>query len=219
MNWYVYLNEEAKEIPEDILIYKIQNNEISSDTLVVNEKIEKWIPLKETEIFKRNCIINEGSVDIKVANINTETQDAESENQKKRSRNMNIKTGISVATFIFALLNIVNTMFICQTMDMKSLEHINEIMLAVGALLGIVALIISLFNLSADNFEIKKDFRTQNYAIWRYMHTGRKLAIAAIILLCLEFAYFIVSLNGVFECSFFSEDFIRNLGNSPQNYY
>lgn len=52
MIWYIEKSGEAKEIPEEVLKYKIENNEISGDTLAVNEEIKNWVPLKETALWK-----------------------------------------------------------------------------------------------------------------------------------------------------------------------
>lgn len=50
--WYIEKAGEAKEIPEEVLRYKIENDEISGDNLVVNDVIRKWVPLRETQIWK-----------------------------------------------------------------------------------------------------------------------------------------------------------------------
>lgn len=52
MQWYIAENGIAKQIPEEVLIYKIQNGEIASDTLVVNAEIKNWIPLESTDIWR-----------------------------------------------------------------------------------------------------------------------------------------------------------------------
>lgn len=52
MIWYIEKSGEAKEVPEEVLKYKIENNEISGDTLAVNEEIKNWVPLKETVLWK-----------------------------------------------------------------------------------------------------------------------------------------------------------------------
>ena len=52
MIWYIEKSGEAKEIPEEVLKYKIENNEISGDTLAVNEEIKNWVSLKETALWK-----------------------------------------------------------------------------------------------------------------------------------------------------------------------
>lgn len=52
MQWYIAENGIQKLIPEEVLIYKIQNGEIFPDTLVVNAEIKNWISLRDTEIWK-----------------------------------------------------------------------------------------------------------------------------------------------------------------------
>ena len=51
MDWYIAENDQPKYISENDLIDKIQNGDISSDTLVVNEELENWVPLDTTEIW------------------------------------------------------------------------------------------------------------------------------------------------------------------------
>lgn len=52
MLWYIAVENKAKEIPEEVLIYKIKNEEISPDTLAVNEEIKEWTPLKNTKLYR-----------------------------------------------------------------------------------------------------------------------------------------------------------------------
>lgn len=52
--WFIEKDGEAKQIPEEVLKYKIENNEISGDTLAVNEEIKNWAPLKETLLWKKS---------------------------------------------------------------------------------------------------------------------------------------------------------------------
>lgn len=52
MVWYIAQDGRAKKIPEEVLIYKIENKELSEDTLVVNSDIKEWVPLKETKLYK-----------------------------------------------------------------------------------------------------------------------------------------------------------------------
>ncbi len=61
MKWYIAVENELKEIPEEVLIYKIQNGEISLDTFVANDEIKKWIPLKNTKIYKEQCNVKNAS--------------------------------------------------------------------------------------------------------------------------------------------------------------
>ena len=58
MDWYVAVNNQAKIMPESVLVYKIKNHEISGETLVVNAEIKNWTLLKNTDIWKRtnNCV-------------------------------------------------------------------------------------------------------------------------------------------------------------------
>lgn len=42
MIWYVVENGRQKEMPEEVLIYKIQNGEIEPNTLVMNAEIKNW---------------------------------------------------------------------------------------------------------------------------------------------------------------------------------
>ncbi len=52
MDWYIAISNEARKIPENVLIYKIRNHEVFPNTLVVNEKIKNWTELKNTEIWR-----------------------------------------------------------------------------------------------------------------------------------------------------------------------
>lgn len=52
MDWYVAIDNQPKLMPQNVLIYKIENDEISGETLVVNENIKNWIPLKRTDLWK-----------------------------------------------------------------------------------------------------------------------------------------------------------------------
>ena len=53
MTWYIAENGQPTEIREEVLIYKIQSHGISPDTLVVNEQINNWVHLKETQLYKQ----------------------------------------------------------------------------------------------------------------------------------------------------------------------
>lgn len=55
MTWYIAQNGQPKQIPEEVLLYKIQNEELPSDTLVVNEELKEWTPLKEVSIWQQNA--------------------------------------------------------------------------------------------------------------------------------------------------------------------
>lgn len=55
MIWFIAQDGKPKQIPEEVLIYKIQNNEISKETLVVNEILKEWTPLENTDIWKENA--------------------------------------------------------------------------------------------------------------------------------------------------------------------
>lgn len=52
MIWYVAQNGQAQKMSEEVLLYKIENDEISPDTLVVNPDIKNWIPLNQTSLWK-----------------------------------------------------------------------------------------------------------------------------------------------------------------------
>ena len=54
MIWFIAQDGKPKQIPEEVLIYKIQNNEIAKETLVVNEILKEWTPLENTDIWKEN---------------------------------------------------------------------------------------------------------------------------------------------------------------------
>ena len=55
MTWYMMQEGQSKEIPEEVLIYKIQNGEISQEIFVTNEEIENWVPLKDTQLYKQHA--------------------------------------------------------------------------------------------------------------------------------------------------------------------
>ena len=61
MIWYIAKDGEAKRIPEEVLKYKIENDEISGDTLAVNEEIGNWVPLKETTFWAEYHEENSGT--------------------------------------------------------------------------------------------------------------------------------------------------------------
>ena len=52
MDWWMEENGEPVEIPEEVLKYKTEHREIQPDTLVVNEEIKEWTPLKDTQFYK-----------------------------------------------------------------------------------------------------------------------------------------------------------------------
>ena len=52
MIWYVAQNGQAQKMSEEVLLYKIENDEISPDTLVVNPDIKNWIPLNQTQLWQ-----------------------------------------------------------------------------------------------------------------------------------------------------------------------
>ena len=51
MEWFLEKDGNAVRIPESVLIYKIENCEISPDTLIVNSEIKTWTPLKNTTLY------------------------------------------------------------------------------------------------------------------------------------------------------------------------
>lgn len=69
MVWYIAQDGQAKKTPEEVLIYKIENKEISEDTLVVNSDIKEWVPLKETKLYK-DKLNNESSQTVISTNEN-----------------------------------------------------------------------------------------------------------------------------------------------------
>ena len=58
MTWYIVQDGQPKEIPEEVLIYKIKNREIGEDVWVVNEEIKEWTALKDTQLYKQYAPIN-----------------------------------------------------------------------------------------------------------------------------------------------------------------
>jgi hypothetical protein len=57
--WYIAENGQQKKMAEEVLLYKIENSEISPETLVVNAEIKNWIPLEQTLIWKENAPIKQ----------------------------------------------------------------------------------------------------------------------------------------------------------------
>lgn len=55
MTWYIEQAGQPKKIPEEVLIYKIQNQELDPDILVINEILKAWTPLRQTDIWEENC--------------------------------------------------------------------------------------------------------------------------------------------------------------------
>lgn len=70
MIWYIEKLGEAKRVPEEVLKYKIENDEISGDTLTVNEVIKNWIPLKESSLWSE-CHSEKPCKDTASAGANT----------------------------------------------------------------------------------------------------------------------------------------------------
>ena len=62
MTWFVEQNGQAKEMPENVLIYKIRNGEIAPNTLVVNAEITDWMPLEQTELWKQHGVVSAESL-------------------------------------------------------------------------------------------------------------------------------------------------------------
>lgn len=58
MTWYIVQDGQPKEIPEEVLIYKIKNREVGEDVWVVNEEIKEWTALKDTQLYKQYAPIN-----------------------------------------------------------------------------------------------------------------------------------------------------------------
>ena len=83
VTWYIENNGEAKLIPEEVLKYKIENNEISGDTLVVNEEIGNWIPLKETQFWAQIRQGKENRINLDDFN-HTQNQQAVIKNEKAK---------------------------------------------------------------------------------------------------------------------------------------
>lgn len=52
MDWWMEENGEPVKIPEEVLKYRTEHREIQPDTLVVNEEIKEWTPLKDTQFYK-----------------------------------------------------------------------------------------------------------------------------------------------------------------------
>lgn len=53
MTWYIAQDGKTKEMPEEVLVYKIKNREIAGDAWVVNEEIKNWTALKDTQLYKQ----------------------------------------------------------------------------------------------------------------------------------------------------------------------
>jgi len=62
VQWYIAENGNQKKIPEEVLKYKIENGEISPDTLIINSEVNEWTPLKNTDIWKMYA--NDSGVDL-----------------------------------------------------------------------------------------------------------------------------------------------------------
>lgn len=62
MIWYVVKNGRQKEMPEEVLIYKIQNGEIEPNTLVMNAEIKNWIVLEQTSIWAENALVFDNQI-------------------------------------------------------------------------------------------------------------------------------------------------------------
>ena len=103
MLWYIAEKNQPKEMPEEVLIYKIQNGEINPYTLVVNERIREWTPLHEMAIWENNCRQDAGFgfTGMNKCGIKTNTQKAFCQGNDatiKSSENQNKTVSISNKT-------------------------------------------------------------------------------------------------------------------------
>lgn len=116
MDWYIAVNNQAKTMPEDVLIYKIKNKEISGETLVVNSDIKNWIPLKKTDIWTstKNSITNNNfpNTDTKQQkNVNDVSPHSTNE-QKTKSNAKAINAFIKSEKFVAIVLTIIPVLMI-----------------------------------------------------------------------------------------------------------
>lgn len=222
MKWNVYFeNGDTQELSEEIFVHKIKSLEVSPDTLVKNEQMQDWKRLRETDIYKK----------AKDSCNETPKPPTDTDIKQKRNRiNFNIKLGMSFFSFVFSFLNLFAVMFI-SGVEKINLSELNKNKFNViynVALWGSIVILLILIYLIADSLyspslwfaDIKgKDlFQKNNYALWRYMDTGIKLAKIAFVLLCLEFVYYKLVQSGTFEPLFFSKEFFKGLEETRSSY-
>jgi len=96
MEWYIAVDGKAKNVPEGVLIYKIKNNEITPETLVVNEQIKNWVQIKETAIWQEYAL---DSADV-YNNTSVNNSEKTSTNDISQERCL----GLAITGFVFALI-------------------------------------------------------------------------------------------------------------------
>ena len=72
MIWYIAVDDKPEKATEEELIYRIKNNQIKSDALVVNAEKKEWIPLNETKIWTDNFM--EPKDNIKASDVSVDRQ-------------------------------------------------------------------------------------------------------------------------------------------------
>ncbi len=204
MEWFICSKDgDIQKLNEEVLIYKIENNEISPQTLVINENMQEWTKLENLEIYKNR---------VKV--LESRTKQEESKGGHK-----SVGNGLVITSFLFALADFFIVMFISRAKQYElsgvviatyKFWYVTAIILALSA----IALIIIWF-CSVDDYERYPDYSINT---WKYLN-GRKLAIITIILICFEIVYYILVVNWMFEPLFFSEHFFRELEVVSENSY
>lgn len=106
MVWYVVIDGKAKTIPEEVLIYKIENKEITPETLVVNEQIKNWVKISDTYLWKIYA------ADTAHKDFGTQRTEKNSYQQKNYVESTNYDNdvpqeqflGLAIAGFIFSIM-------------------------------------------------------------------------------------------------------------------
>ena len=91
----------------------------------------------------------------------------------------------------------------------ESKEEIPESALIVCVVSGLISFGLALIVFWNEQFDVAKEFNTDDYYVWRYIHVGRRLAGAAIWIILIGIVISILVANDVFHPLFFSENYLK----------
>lgn len=105
MEWYIAIDSQAKPIPEEVLIYKIKNKEIPSETLVVNEQIKNWVEIKNTDLWEKYALKDvEIYPHTQILDIEKNQQEKNYDSEKAMDTHRERCLGLAITGFVFALI-------------------------------------------------------------------------------------------------------------------
>lgn len=206
MIWEIYSNNcETTGILENGLIERIRNKDISPDVFVKNSTMDDWVQLKNTEIWK--------TTQQEQLQKNQEFERIqEAKCLKDRFKN---KTGLAYFSLGIAILTFFIMMFLSGVPDEESVNSYFYIYnddfirgwIIVCSISGVIALVLALITLFNDRLDILKEFYPDDY--FDYIFFGRRLAIAAILVLLMGLVILGLVRQGVFHPLFFSEEYLK----------